>query len=173
MIQSEFLDGTAVLSDDLRHRYLLTRRIRSVEGPFSALGWIMFNPSTADAEKDDATIRKVRGFTSRAGYAEARVVNLFSIRARDPREVVLNLADASNDHNLRAIEAATGVCDAIVCAWGTLADTPWGREQVRAVMSFVQPGVRLLCIDTAKSGSPVHPLMQAYSKGLRPWSPNT
>lgn len=170
MIRSRSFDGMALFSECMRHRYHLTRRVLNpTAGAFAELGWIMFNPSTADATTDDATIRKVRGFTERAGYAEAHVVNLFSLRARDPREVVLNLADASTDDNLRTIEAVARECRAMVCAWGTLADTSWGREQVRMVLGVIPPETRLLCIDTAKSGTPVHPLMQAYAKGLRPW----
>src|SRR3954451_2301972 len=42
----------------------------------------MVNPSTADAETDDPTIRKVKGFSERAGYGHIIVGNLFAFRAK-------------------------------------------------------------------------------------------
>ena len=76
--------ATARLSDDGRFRYYLTRRWG--EGP--ALGWVMLNPSTADATTDDATIRRVLRFTEAAGYHALEVVNLYAWRARDRKVLV-------------------------------------------------------------------------------------
>ena len=76
--------GTAVLSTDQARRYLLTRRWD--DGPLMA--WVMLNPSTADARTDDATItRCVRRARSMGTFGGIAVVNLFSLRATDPREL--------------------------------------------------------------------------------------
>ena len=73
--------GGAVLSPCGVYRYLLTRRLG--RGAKVAT-FIMLNPSRADAEKDDATIRKCMGFASRWDCARLQVVNLFALRAADP-----------------------------------------------------------------------------------------
>ena len=59
----------------------LTRRW--AEGP--PLVVCMLNPSTADAEEDDPTIRRCVGFAKRDGFAALEVVNLFAFRATDPK----------------------------------------------------------------------------------------
>lgn len=48
---------TAILSPCGRYRYSLTRQWREAEGARLAI-FILLNPSTADTEQDDATIRR-------------------------------------------------------------------------------------------------------------------
>ena len=62
----------AVISQDERHRYSLTRRWG--DGP-RVCCWIMLNPSTADATTDDPTIRRCIGFTHAWGYDALTVVS--------------------------------------------------------------------------------------------------
>lgn len=162
-------DGSATISDCGRYRYALERRVG--EGP--NLCWLMLNPSTADASVDDPTIRKVKGFTSRAGYGVAIVVNLFAWRATDPRNVVLNLADAEGEHNCAAIMGAAAISEAVVCAWGA---TPWAVEQANRVLWWLdehpEKQVRLLHLGRTKSGAPLHPLMPSYEgHPLIPYEP--
>ena len=72
----------AVISDCKRYRYRLWR---IWNGSQSRLVFVMLNPSTADGEQDDPTIRKCVGFAERLGYGGIEVVNLFAWRATDPR----------------------------------------------------------------------------------------
>ena len=74
----------AVISQDERHRYSLTRRWG--DGP-RVCCWIMLNPSTADATTDDPTIRRCIGFTHAWGYDALTVVNLYAWRATDPADL--------------------------------------------------------------------------------------
>jgi hypothetical protein len=123
----------------------------------------MLNPSTADASKDDPTIRKVVEFTRRAGYGRAIVVNLFAWRATKPRDCLANLADAEGALNYREIMQAAREAGAVVCAWGA---QPWAEEQAAAVLDWLRSSetpIRLLCLGRTKSGAPLHPLMPSYA----------
>ena len=64
---------SAVISDCQRYRYWLERD--RGERP---LVFVMLNPSTADAEVDDPTIRRCRRFASDNGYTGIIVVNLYA-----------------------------------------------------------------------------------------------
>lgn len=163
------IGASATVSECGRYRYSLERTI----GVGPNLGWIMLNPSTADAETDDATIRKVKGFTQRAYCGVVCVANLFAWRSRHPKDVVLNLADAEGEQNFAALGELARCCNAIVCAWGNEAGRPWIAEQAdRVADALRQLGVtpaRLVCLGTNKDGSPRHPLMVPYSQPLVPY----
>lgn len=168
-------DGGATLSSCGRHRFLLSRRIPDPPtGSTLVVGWIMFNPSTANADTDDPTIRKCMGFSARAGAFELVVANLFSWRAPNPKEVLAHLDDACPSENLDAIDYVLRGSDIIVCAWGRLAAPGWAHVRVRSVLRRAEAERaldKLYVIDLSKDGHPVHPLMQGYAKGLRPWKP--
>ena len=168
--------GSASISDCGRYRYSLERRIVDVVGP--NLCWLMLNPSTADATKDDPTIRKVMGFTKRNGYGVALVVNLFAYRATDPDEVRTltrsALGDPEGPHNCAAIMQAAEISDAVVCAWGA---QPWARKQAARVLEWLdehprERPIQLLCLGKTKAGDPLHPLMPSYDgHPLVPFTP--
>src|SRR5437588_2477108 len=91
--------GSAVFSPDGRYRYLLTRRLGRSR---RVATFIMLNPSTADAINNDPTIRKCVGFARRWGCGLLQVVNLFALRATEPR-VLRAAADPVGPENSRWI----------------------------------------------------------------------
>ncbi len=106
---------SAVVSPHGAYRYRLSR-IWDDAAPLAL--WVMLNPSTADAEVDDPTIRRVRAFTKAAGCGGFEVVNLFALRATDPKEMLASQMPfgPDNDEHIRgAIRETSGP---IVCAWG-------------------------------------------------------
>src|SRR5947199_273854 len=76
----------AVLSPCGEFRYLRKRQW----GPLTVgkkpalLGFLMLNPSTADAAKDDPTIRRCIGFGKQLDYDGIIVANLFAYRSPHP-----------------------------------------------------------------------------------------
>lgn len=78
----------ALISECGLYRYWL-KRVWDPSKP-KAL-FIMLNPSTADANIDDATIRKCIGFSERLGFGGFYVINLSAFRARDPLHLFSHL----------------------------------------------------------------------------------
>src|SRR5438105_288943 len=75
---------TAVFGDGGRYRYSLTREW---DRRGDQACWIMLNPSIANAERDDPTIRRCIGFARRWGLGGIVVVNLFGLVATYPIEL--------------------------------------------------------------------------------------
>src|SRR3954462_13242745 len=81
--------GGAIFSACGRYRYLLTRQLGegSVGQEKKVATFIMLNPSTADATRNDPTIRKCIGFAQRWQCERLQVLNLFAVRATLPRDM--------------------------------------------------------------------------------------
>lgn len=132
----------------------------------------MVNPSTADAEQDDATIRKLKGFGARNDWGRIIVGNLFAYRTKDVRQ----LADASdpvgplNDEMLLDMMMEG---DRLIFAWGPVTKQP---RQLRSRWFVVAEMAAHLNLrpqsigGPAKCGHPKHPLMLAYDTPIEPWS---
>lgn len=164
---------SAAISTCGKYRYQLDRWETTGGGlPTQKIAWIMVNPSTADAMIDDATIRKVRGFSDRMGYQHFVVGNLFAYRATNVRE--LKTADAPvgilNDVYLNEIMRCA---DRVMVAWGPAAKLPKSlRNRWEDIMLIAgQADKKLYCLGTAKDGHPLHPLMQPYSAKIVEWTP--
>lgn len=135
---------------------------------------VMINPSTADAERDDATIRKLKGFGARNGWGRIMVGNLFAYRATDVRELAKIDPYESYADNLRHLTEMMGEADRIVVAWGPSSKLPKGlRDRWRDIPHrAAQWGKVLYSIgEPAKDGHPKHPLMLPYSSPLLRWTP--
>lgn len=148
----------AVISECGRWRYELTRKWDEAVD----LHFIMLNPSTADADIDDPTIRKCIGFARIGGFGGIRIVNLFAHRATNPKELLTcdySLAvGPENDAHIRKIPARS----TIVAAWGSF---PYDHNALYRRIDEVKMltaggGMRWTCVK--KSG--VNPV-------VRPWHP--
>src|SRR4051794_1235729 len=73
--------GPAVLSDDRVYRYSLSRTWSPTKGAVTFIG---LNPSTADENELDPTLRRIVGFAHAWGYGTFHMANLFAFRATDP-----------------------------------------------------------------------------------------
>jgi hypothetical protein len=156
----------ARLSEDRRYRYTLTRRWGTVEG---GVTWIMCNPSTADAEVDDPTIRRCMTFTQRFGFEAMVVVNCFAYRATDPAELVEVGADiAQGPYNGGWVREACEQGKLIVAAWGALKH-PLGGAAKEIAKVITGAGHRLKCLGKTKDGSPRHPLYVRADAPLIDW----
>lgn len=134
--------------------------------------WIMVNPSTADASQDDATIRKVRGFTERMGGHRFIVGNLFAYRATDVR-ALKNAPDPIGPDNDRHLAAMIKEADRVIFAWGASGKMPRGWQDRVALVAALAgrfPHKRPLVLGRCADGQPRHPLMTAYAQSLELWA---
>ncbi len=156
----------AVLSECGLYRYSLVRNWHPGLPP---LTFVMLNPSTADADVDDPTIRRCVGFAKREGYGGLQVVNVFAYRATDPRELE-RAADPQGPENWRYISAAAQSANMIgapmVCAWGVHA----GKAGSALAGKLVGLGASLVALGVTKDGSPKHPLYIAGNAPLMPYA---
>jgi hypothetical protein len=133
------------------YRYSLRREWDTDAGQAT---FVMLNPSTADAECDDPTIRRCINFSKSWGYGSLEVVNLFAYRATTPYNLFqsANPVGAKNDQHLQeAVKRAA----LIVIAWGVHGSF-LGRDQ--AVLNLISGKHSLYCLGHTKAGHPRHPL---------------
>ena len=160
--------SAASLSPCGTYRYRLTRHWGAMDQPSNAATFVMLNPSTADANLDDPTIRRCIGFARAWGCTGLVVVNLYALRSTNPKGLwtVEDPAGPGNDNELaRTLRGAALRDTPLVAAWGVHA-RPGRVEQVMAL-----PGAdRFTCLGTTKDGSPRHPL---YVRGDTPRTPFT
>jgi len=120
--------------------------------------FIMLNPSTADEQRNDPTIRRCIEFARTWQFGSVEVVNLFAYRATDMKEL-LKVDDPVGEENDRFIVKAVEGCSTIVVGWGTKG-TLLGRD--RQVMQLLTSKQDVYCLGMTKDGHPRHPL---YVKG--------
>lgn len=147
--------SSAVLSPCGTYRY----ELRRTWGQGHPCGWIMLNPSTADAEADDPTIRRCVGFARAWGYAGIVVRNLYALRATDPRVLWSHPDPVGEDNDSFLLDAADE--DITVCAWGAE-----GRRGNAVINALADAGVPLHYLALTRAGMPRHPLY--LRSGLSP-----
>ena len=163
---------SATISDCGRYRYDLTRVVTS--NPVGVVVFIGINPSTADAQSNDHSVRKMIGFTSRWGYGVFRLGNVFGYRATDVRELarVDNPVGPANDIYLREMLAQASL---VVPCWGNAGKLPPRLRGRIATVSAMLRGLDVFtpvqCLGRTKSGDPKHPLTLGYDTRLEDWSP--
>jgi hypothetical protein len=152
----------AVLSPCRRYRYALTRRW----GQGDAVLWVMLNPSTADAEHDDATLRRITAYSRAWGHGALTAVNLYAYRAAKPREMFAAADPVGPDNDAHLTRAAAGHAR-IVAAWGAHARP----DRIAAVLAL--PGMgSVTALALTASGQPRHPLYLPAGLFPRPWAPS-
>lgn len=158
-------DSSAALSDDGRYRYELTR----VWGAGPPATFVMLNPSTADAQVDDPTIRRCIGFARSWGCGGLVVVNLYALRATNPAELwrADDPVGPDNDEQLTlTLYLARSTTGPVVAAWGAHARP----DRVRFITDAARGhGVQLLALKVTKAGAPGHPLYLRADAEPKPW----
>lgn len=138
-----------------RYRYALWR---AWSADYPRIAFIMLNPSTADEQRNDPTIRRCIGFARAWQFGSLEVVNLFAYRVTNAREL-LKVDDPVGEENNRFLIQAIEQCSTVVVGWGTRGAL-LGRD--RQVMELLACRENVYCLGLTKNGQPRHPL---YVKG--------
>lgn len=123
--------------------------------------FIMLNPSTADAEVDDPTIRRCVGFARSWGYEHLEVANLFAYRTPSPKALMGLTYDDDPVGPLNSIIVRDLISDPlvtrIICAWGAHGDHLLQHD---TVLGWIEQWAMVLpeCLGFTKLGYPRHPL---------------
>lgn len=143
------------------------------------LVYILLNPSTADDERDDPTVKRCVRFAELLGYGGIVIVNLYAFRSSNPLEVAANaellgfdrdpLDHAVGPDNDRWIADVAGGKlwpgrgRRVIAAWGATFGgernpKPWHVRRVAQVRALLEDlGVELWCLDVTAAGDPKHP----------------
>jgi hypothetical protein len=159
-----------IFSKDRSHRYTLWRDWSDLLFSSSSNDFVQFillNPSTADENLDDPTIRRCIQFAKDWGYQSLCVTNLFSFRSTNP-SALRNVTSPSGDpENFASIFCVARQASRIVCAWGN-----HGNYLDRAAYihtSLTNSGHQLHCFKLNSDGSPSHPLYLPKSIQIIPF----
>lgn len=188
-MNSPTLFPPAVRSDALispcgLYRYWLSR---TWDDALPTVCWIGLNPSTADASKDDPTIRRITGFTRAWGFGGFVAVNLFALRATDPRQILRAqhpVAEVGNspvvmfaNANDAWITFQTRPHRRVIAAWGAGGSLNGRDRQVMKLLKEDAPWNEaggkhrvIECLGTTAAGHPRHPLYMPATATPVPFS---
>jgi hypothetical protein len=119
--------------------------------------FVMLNPSTADAERNDPTIRRCIGYAERWGFGSLEAVNLFAYRSTQPHHLK-TAADPVGPENDRYLLEAVARADQVLLAWG---NGGMLLNRGERVITLLKGRATLYCLGKTQSGHPLHPLHQS------------
>jgi hypothetical protein len=162
----------ADLSADGVYRYRLWRVWDATR---RGVTWIMLNPSTADAHTDDPTVVRCMTYAQDWGYGRIDILNLFALRARDPRQLWAHEPDyavgpQTDEYLLRHLAERGPMlthtnnnlpqphADILVCAWGANGSRTNRTRHVLRMLHEAGVFTHRVGESTTKEGQPPHPL---------------
>jgi hypothetical protein len=157
--------ASATFSRDRAYRYALTPQW---DGSRRLAVFVMLNPSTADAVRADPTVTRCLGFARRENCGGLIIVNLFALRATDPRELRghPDPVGAGNDRFIREHCAAGRL---VIAAWGAHGRLGGRDRAVLALLGEARIAVRSFGVTTG--GMPRHPLYLPRGAQLESYAP--
>ena len=146
----------AIFSLCRKYRYVLWR---IWDKSISYVNFVCLNPSTADEEKDDQTIRKCIGYAKNWGYGGMYMTNIYAFRATNPKKMIVanNPVGPENRRYVTDISRDAGLT---IAAWGNNGDIQGDR-----ILHLLN---RPHYLTITKMGKPGHPLY--LKKDLKPRS---
>lgn len=124
---------------------------------------IGLNPSTANSDKNDATINILRSTLFKLGYGGFYMMNCWAYISTDPEKLRDHRwNELICDWNDNMITATASRCQDIIFAWGTF---PIVKETGRD-KELIEMFPNAKCFGINADGSPYHPRAMIYKKGV-------
>lgn len=150
------MPNDCVFSSDRLHRYTLIHRWDELFETDKGIAWICLNPSTADENQLDPTLRRIRDFSALWGYSHFIMLNAFAWRATDPADMKAS-ADPIGPDNDKWIKHWSDRVDRVMIGWGEHGAHLGRDQQVLALLDRR----KTFCLERNSSGQPKHPLYVA------------
>lgn len=128
--------------------------------------WLMLNPSTADAEIDDPTVKRCIHFSKSWGYDGLVIVNIFPFRSSRPDECKRWIArenqgarDVIHHKNRPLVVETAKASSMVVAAYGA---GDWYQNEAANLLEDItcnrESWPDIYCLGTNKRGRPLHPM---------------
>ena len=159
------IERTAIFSDCKRYRFHLGRQFHTelFSNPKpKSIAFLMFNPSTADANEDDPTIRRVMGFAQREQCTSLEIINLIPFITPKPSDLDPATAFGDNQYMVYLLNALFDN-DIVVIGWGAIGDKYpqifiTALKQLHHMNNKALFSGKFFCLGKTESGHPKHPL---------------
>lgn len=159
---TDLFDTTIYLkSPDNKYRYALGTKGEKTLFCFG------INPSTATPEKHDQTISKVKNITYKKGFDSFVMLNIYPLRATDPKLLPEKVDWQEHNINVDAILHLLKDGAVVWAAWGDLINSrKWLKECRNDILSKIMKtnkNIRWVKMGAlTKNGNPRHPLYLKY-----------
>ncbi|TWB20069.1 hypothetical protein FBZ99_101860 [Rhizobium sp. ERR 1071] len=163
------MEKSATISECGRYRYLL---LRHWDAYCYALPVCMLNPSTADDQNDDPTIRELIHFAKLWGYGGLHIVNLCAFRASHPADMqaASDPVGPENNRYLReALDYARFHDTPMLAAWGD--GGAFNARETWMCSKAAHHSVDLACLGITKGDHPKHPMSRGKNRIPRDQQP--
>jgi hypothetical protein len=163
-IQLSGISG-AQFSNCGRYRYALWR-VWDAKSVADMVMFIGLNPSTADATRNDATLRRCIAFAKRLGFGGLFMLNAYAWRSTSPKALGC-VEDPIGPENDRWLWHYSSLVSHRIAAWGSHCS----RDRQAALCELLD--VPMFCFGTTGNGSPKHPLYLKSSMATERFQPPT
>lgn len=150
------LQNDCTFSPCRSYRYTWSRSLGQ-DGPPCL--FIMLNPSIADEQIVDPTVRKDIGYATRWGHGRLIICNLFAWCATKPKDMLAASDPIGPDNDRHILREAAHVIDCggiVIAAWGN-DGAHRGRSRIVLAM-LAAHGIPLHALKINGNGEPAHPL---------------
>lgn len=144
------VDYGAEFSSCSKYRYALWR-VWDKSKPL--VMFVGLNPSTANEDENDNTIKSVQRIAKHNGYGGFYMMNCFAYVSTDPKQLI-DVLPGEKELNFDWLQKIGSMCKDVVFAWGSFTVVSDYYRDISLSKMF--PNAKALHIN--KNGSPKHPL---------------